>query len=209
MGGITVDTEGQRRSENVEDRGRENPFQLWVRENLNNVRRGLETVVDGLNGPEKEVRSRYYVPTGPDPSDDPTWAMNNYITETWYHLREADPEYLERLGPEFVNARRLIDQAEAEHGYLNDNEALSGYLYDLDSRGIRITSRWGQDGKEHLDMRVDEYDYAGNRISDATIAESRALVEQRALMAFAQSVVEGSPRVGDIAPSKPIGVKAL
>ncbi len=204
-----MDTEGQRRSENVEDRGQETPFQIWVRQSVTHVRQGLDTVIDALDGPEKEVRNRYYVPTGPDPSDDPSWAMNNYIMETWYHLREANPEQLERAGPEFVNARRLIDQAEAEHGYLNDNEALSGYLYDLDSRGIRMTTYWGRDGKEHLDMRVDEYDYAGNRIADATIAESRALVERRALEAFAQSVVEGNPRVGDITPSKPVGVKPL
>ncbi len=199
--------ENQRPSNNFEDRGRgrpepiqEDPLPDWLRQGIDNVRRGAEVVMGAFTPPpEKDVRNRYYIPTGPDPSDDPTWAMNNYITETWYHLREAQPEYLERLGPEFVSARRLIDQAETEHGYLNDNEALAGFLYDLDSRGIRMASYWGQDGKERLEMRVHEYDYAGNRIADSTIAESRALVESRMLHVFAQSVVEGRPSVAGIA----------
>ncbi|MCB1681694.1 MAG: hypothetical protein KDI65_07150 [Alphaproteobacteria bacterium] len=199
-----MDTENHPMSDNFEDHGRSSALELWVGQQLYNIR---QAVTSALSGPQKDTRT--FVPSGPDPSDDPHYQMDNYVMATWYNLREAQPEYLARMGEEFVNARRLIDAAEAEHGYLNDNEALSAYLYDLDSRGIRMTSTLGQDGKWRMGMTVSEYDYAGNRIADETIAQSRALVESRELHAFAQSVIDGRPSVGDITVRGPIPTKTF
>jgi hypothetical protein len=192
-----VDLEGQRRSDNVEDLRNLSPFELWLRNTRvgteYNINRALEGIANLLTGPEKDTWAGDKIPP-PNTPYDPAEGMSRYIEEMRFYLRgynAFNEDYFSRFGPEMENAHRL-----AQSG---NEEALSGYLYDLDSRGIRLTAQIGQDGKWRMGLEADEFDYAGNRLSDNQIAESRALVESRMLHVFAQSVVEGRPSVAGIA----------
>ncbi len=194
-----MDLEGQRQSDNVVDLRNLSPFELLMHErrvDLDNsvraVARGAGIVVDTLIGPDKEVDTTKTpdADTPPDPAE----GMSRYIETMRFYLRDYNAfneDYFSRFGPEMENAHRLAQS--------DNEEALSGYLYDLDSRGIRLTAQLVQGGKWRMGLEANEFDYAGSRLSDNQIAESRALVESRMLHVFAQSVVEGRPSVAGIA----------
>ncbi len=157
---IGLNLEGQRRSTNFE----EYSPTLW------------DQIVDFFNIPQKEIKpeNSFWVP------ENYLNAPNGFSEDQLFFMRKllgfVSEEALENESPEI---RRL-------HRLRTNPETFEGYLYDLDSRGIRVQSQQTENGIE-FSLRINTLDSFGNRIPPEQLRETELLLRQREPEVYARS----------------------
>lgn len=150
---IGLNLEGQRRSANlVEYRP-----SLW------------DQVVDFFEGPQKTVSQGGFFSRYDPVLDAPNGFTEEQIFNTRKLLGYLTEETLQDQAPEIRNL----------HGLRENEEAFEGYLYDLDSRGIRVVVDSGENQPLSFGLRITPMTAYGDRISSEQLAETERLLRQR------------------------------
>lgn len=170
---IGLNLEGQRRSTNVV----EYRPSLW------------NQVVDFFEGPQKDVSQRGFWSYDPV-LDSPNGFTEEQVFNTRKLLGFLTEETLQDHAPEIRNL----------HSLRENDEAFEGYLYDLDSRGIRLVVDSGENQPLSFGLRITPFNAYGDPVATEQLAETERLLRQREPEIYDRSE---TPLFGPSAPPAP------
>ncbi|MCL4678684.1 MAG: hypothetical protein KJ017_08860 [Alphaproteobacteria bacterium] len=170
---IGLNLEGQRRSTNVV----EYRPSLW------------NQVVDFFEGPQKDVSQRGFWSYDPV-LDSPNGFTEEQVFNTRKLLGFLTEETLQDQAPEIRNL----------HSLRENDEAFEGYLYDLDSRGIRLVVDSGENQPLSFGLRITPFNAYGDPVATEQLAETERLLRQREPEIYDRSE---TPLFGPSAPPAP------
>lgn len=170
---IGLNLEGQRRSDNV----------VEYRPSL------IDQAVSFFRGPQKQVTPRGFWDYDPVLN-----APNGFSDEEIFNTRKLlgflSEEALQDQAPEIRNLHRLRE----------NDEAFEGYLYDLDSRGIRVVVDSGEGQPLSFGLRLTPFNAYGDPIATEQLRETEQLLRRREPEIYARAE---TPLFGPSAPPAP------
>lgn len=157
---IGLNLEGQRRSTNVVE------YQPSL----------IDQVVSFFRGPQKDASAPSFWDYDPV-LDSPNGFTDDQVFNTRKLLGYLTDESLQDQAPEIRNL----------HSLRENEEAFEGYLYDLDSRGIRVVVDSAENQPLSFGLRITPFTAYGDPIATEQLHETERLLRQREPDIYARS----------------------